>query len=225
MNLLSLRDVAKVSFFDPAKGWLAYLIICLIYLLLLVIGNNLVFTDRLYYQSFAEQFSINTIENIINLRDHYLWLGYLLIPLMVIFKVSFATICISIGAVLSTIEFKFKTIFKAVLLAECVFILAQVLYLVNLSFHLESLTLETASNYHPFTALSYLGTENVVPWLQYPLQTLNVFEFFYMVVIAWLLSRQWEEDFIESLALVVPSYGTGLILWLVLVTFLTLQVS
>lgn len=103
--------------------------------------------------------------------------------------------------------------------------MAQVLYLVNAFFHLDTLTLETASNYYPLTILSYFGTENVVQWLQYPLQTLNLFEVAYMVVIGWFLSKQWKEDFVESLAVVVPSYVTGLLLWLVFVTFITLQIS
>jgi len=75
------------------------------------------------------------------------------------------------------------------------------------------------------TILSYFGVENVVQWLQYPLQTLNVFEVLYMLVVGWILSKQWEQEFIESFAVVMPSYVTGLILWLVFVAFVTLQVS
>jgi hypothetical protein len=64
-----------------------------------------------------------------------------------------------------------------------------------------------------------------VKWLKYPFQTLNIFEILYMAAIAWLLAKQWSRDFMESLAVVLPSYVIGLVLWLVLVTFLTLQVS
>jgi hypothetical protein len=46
-----------------------------------------------------------------------------------------------------------------------------------------------------------------------------------MMAIAWLLAKQWKQDFIGSLSIVVPSYGTGLILWLVFVTFITIQVT
>jgi hypothetical protein len=116
-------------------------------------------------------------------------------------------------------------VFKTALVAEVVFIIAQIIYMINLSLHLENLTLATTANYFPFSVLSYFGAENVVDWLQYPLQTLNLFEVAYMSVIAWLLSKQWKQDFMESLAIVAPSYVTGLILWLVFVTFLTLQVS
>jgi len=85
---------------------------------------------------------------------------------MVLLKVSFSAICICIGALLSNIRFKFKTFFKAALLAEVVFIVAQVFYLNNAFFHLDTFTLETAANYYPLTMLSYFGAENVVQWLQ-----------------------------------------------------------
>jgi hypothetical protein len=161
----------------------------------------------------------------LEIQQKYWWLGYTLTPLAILLKISFATICISIGAVLSSITFKFKTVFKTALLAEVVFIIAQTIYTINLFFHADALTLATVADYFPLSALSYFGAANVVDWLHYPLQTLNSFEAAYMGVIAWLLSKQWKQGFIECLAIVVPSYATGLLLWLVFVAFLTLQVS
>jgi hypothetical protein len=91
---------------------------------------------------------------------------------------------------------------------------------------LNDLTLQNISGYFPLSALGFVGIENVnVQWAIYPLQTLNLFEVAYMGVIGWLLSKQWEEDFAESMLVVLPSYTTGLILWLVFVTFITLQIS
>lgn len=210
---------------DSLNSGIIFAVLVGIYIFLTFISNSLFFTEELYYRSFSDQLTIQSIEAFWELQEQYRWLGYVLMPLIVLLKVVFATVCISIGVVLSTIEFKFKTVFKTVLLAEVVFVIAQSIYLINLSFHLDTLTVATVSNYFPFTVLSYFGTENVVDWLQYPLQTLNVFEAAYMGLIAWLLSKQWKPNFIESLSVVVPSYGTGLILWLVLVTFLTLQIS
>ncbi|WP_141239944.1 hypothetical protein [Aliifodinibius salipaludis] len=190
-----------------------------------VIIDQYIFGKEVYIRSFSDQLTQESLEAMLGFQERYWWFGYVFTPLLLLIKLSFATVCISIGTVLSNVEFHFKNIFKVVLLAEVVFIVAQTLYLVNLSFHLDTLTLETASNYYPLTILSYFGTENVVQWLQYPLQTLNLFEVAYIVVISWLLSKQWKEDFAESMLVVLPSYATGLILWLVFVAFITLQVS
>ena len=221
-----MTEVKSKSFIDRINTWFIIGVIVLFYLFITLISNQYIFGEEVYVRSFSDKLSAQSIEAFLGVRDKYWLWGYISIPIVIALKVSFTAICISIGAVLSKIEFKFKAIFKVALLAEVVFIVAQVLYLVNAFLHLDTLTLETAANYYPLTILSYFGTENVVQWLQYPLQTLNLFEVAYIAVIGWLLSKQWkEEDFVDSLAVVVPSYATGLLLWLVFVTFITLQVS
>lgn len=189
------------------------------------ISNQFIITRDIYIRSFQSTLTIQSIESFLNVKKEYWWLGYIFIPLVVCLKVLFTALCVSIGSMLWDIKFKFRVIFKAALLGEIIFIIAQVIYLINLFFHMDTLTLQTFTNYFPLTVLSYFGTANVVDWLEYPLQTLNLFEVFYIVAIAWLLTRQWKQDFMESLAVVFPSYMTGLVLWLALVTFLTLQVS
>jgi|SRR5690625_3483644 len=220
-----MTAIDKEDKITKQNGWFLFGIIVLCYLLFTFISNQYLFGEEVYIRSFSDQLTLQNIEALWDLQEQYLWLSYVFLPLIVLLKVFFATVYISIGAVLSNIKFKFKIIFRATLLAEVVFIVAQVLYLVNLSFRLDSLTLETASAYYPFSFLSLIDANQVVSWLQYPLQTLNLFEVAYMVVIAWLLSKHWKEDFMESLAVVVPSYATGLLLWLVFVTFVTLQVT
>jgi len=215
----------KNGFLYSRNGWILFGVFVVIYSFLAFLSVQYIFTEELYYRSLSDQLTQQNIENLLGITSQYWWIDYLLTPVLLTFKVSYTTICISIGIILSNIEFKFKTIFKVALLAEVVFVIGQILHIVNLSFHSGTLTLETVSNYYPLSVLSYFGAENVVQWLQYPLQTLNLFEVVYMVVIGWLLSKQWKEDFMESLAVVVPSYATGLLLWLVFVTFIMLQVS
>lgn len=103
--------------------------------------------------------------------------------------------------------------------------ISQSIYLVNLYIHRAELTFETTANYFPLSLLSFWGAENIVSWLHYPLQTLNLFEVAYILCISWLLSKQWKPNFIESINIVLPSYGIGLLIWMVLVVFLTLQIS
>ncbi len=213
-----------ITVYNVYTGFL-FTIIITVYVIMAYVSNHYIFVEEVFFRSYSDQLSYLSIENLLDAKQQYRWLVYLFLPVILLVKIGFGAVCISIGSVLSTIKLKFKVIFKTVLLAEAVFIVAQILYLVNAFLHLDTLTLETASNYYPLTVLSYLGTQNVVQWLHYPLQTLNLFEILYMIAIAWLLAKQWKQDFMESLAIVVPSYGTGLILWVVFVTFLTLQIS
>jgi hypothetical protein len=203
------------------RGWLLLLIISGLYIFLTFFSDNWIFTEEF----FSSQLPVYSIDEIIESRERFWWGSYVVQIVVVIFKVLFAALCIFIGVVLSDIEFFFKDLFRSAIIAETIFIIAQSAYLLNLYFHRSELNLESTANYFPLSMLSFWGTENVAPWLHYPLQTLNLFEVFYILFISWLLSRQWKPDFIESLNIVLPSYGTGLLLWLVLVTFLTLQIS
>ena len=211
--------------FSKYGGRILFGFVVLCYLGLTFITNHYVFKEDIYLRSYADQLSFQGIEALMDIKQRFWWTSYLVLPFIVLLKIGFSTICISIGAVLSNVEFKFKSLLKAALVAEVIFILGQIIYIVNISLHLDAVTLQTASNYYPLTALSFWGTQNVTSWLRYPLQTLNLFEVGYVLVLSWLISQKWKPDFVESLSVVFPSYATGLILWLALVVFLTLQVS
>lgn len=204
--------------------WIIFGAIFLVYLLMTWISQEFINND-LYHRSYSGTLTKQTIENMLDLQSRYWWVSYMFIPILLLFKFLFTSICISIGTILAVIDFNFKNVFKVAIVAEVVFVIAQIIYLFNLFQNIDSLTFDTVSNHHPLSLLSFYGTENVVPWLHYPLQTLNLFEIFYILFISWLLSKQWEPDFVGSINIVLPSYGIGLLLWMVLVVFLTLQIS
>lgn len=215
----------RSHFLDATNSWFIFGIIAAIYTFLSFFTDQYILSAELYVRSLSGQLSFQSIESFLNLQENYQWVGYIFMPLLLLLKMCFAAICISIGIAFLGSDFKFKPIFKATLAAEIVFVGAQIWYTTNLYVNLSALTLQTLSNYYPLSLLSYFGTEQVVTWLHYPLQTLNLFEIIYVIVISWLLSKKWKPDFVESLSIVFPSYGTGLLLWLALVTFLSLQVS
>ena len=206
------------------QGW-TLLIIILLYTGLSIFDNTYIFTDDFFYEGLNESFSRDTIETILNSEAHLGWIGFVALLFIIIIKVLFMTFCVTTGAIFTDTSFSIKDIFQAVLYSEFIFLASQITYSLNLFFNREFLTIENAGNFYPLSVLSFFNVENVVPWLHYPLQTLNLFEVAYVICIAWLLSKQWKPNFVESLNIVIPSYGLGLLVWMVLVVFLTLQVS
>jgi len=216
----------KYPILSGVSGWVFFGVILLVYLFFAWVSQEFIYSDSLYYRSYSGTMTSQAIERILGFQSRFWWTAYAFTPILLLSKFLFASICISIGAMLSKFELKFKEIFKTAMLAEGVFILAQAIFMASLYINLNDLTLQNISGYFPLSALSFIGIENAnVQWIIYPLQTANLFEVAYMVVIGWLLSKQWKQDFVESLAVVVPSYVTGLLLWLVFVTFISLQVS
>lgn len=210
---------------EKCSGWILYIFISGAYILLAFLSDQLIFTDQLYYRSFSDQMAFQSIDRLLDILDKTWWLNYLLQPIFVLLKVTFAVVCITVGVVLMDIEFKINNIINSAIIAEVIFVITHSIYAINLYVNRTELTIESTANYFPFSVLSYFGVENVVSWLHYPLQTLNLFEATFIVFISWLLSKQWKPNFIESLNIVLPSYGIGLLIWMVLIVFLTLQIS
>ena len=225
LNKLGLIKIKKGSTTELSSGRF-FFVIGGFYLGLIWITNEYIYANDLYYQSYSGTLTNETIEGILSLQSRFWWAGYVMTPILLLFKFLFASICINIGVILSGIEIKFNKVFKVVLLAEVVFIIAQITFITILYLNLDDITLQNASGYFPFSTLSFIGIENVnAQWAIYPLQTLNLFEVFYMIAIAWLLSRKVKQNFADIFSIVLPSYGVGLLLWITLVAFLTFQVT
>lgn len=230
MNTFTNSDTTIVNeqglFIKRPLFWIVFLIFSATYIVLSWLSQQFVYNESLYFRSYSGTLTNQTIEGILGFQSRFWWTGYVITPILLSFKILFASICISIGYVLSGIEVKFKQILKIVLLSEIVFIVAQVSLIAILFAHLDEVTLQNASGFFPLSALSLIGIENVnAQWAIYPLQTFNLFELFYMLTIAWLLSKNSKQSFTDILNIVLPSYGLGLLLWITLVAFLVFQIS
>ncbi|MCG6187377.1 hypothetical protein [Maribellus maritimus] len=80
--------------------------------------------------------------------------------------------------------------------------------------------------------MELLNKNTVDPLFLYPLSLINIFELGYFLILAWLLVGVINETngerpvkFGKSLQLVTTSYGSGLLLWVVLVMFITLNLN
>jgi len=208
------------------SSWWSFGVIIITYWIIGWISQEFIYSDSFYYRSYSGTLTNQTIESMLGFQSRFWWAGYAVIPVILCLKFSFTALCISIAAIILFIEVRFKEIFKTAILAEAIFVLSQIVYTISLFLNLNDVTVQNAAGFYPLSALSFVGLENVnAQWLVYPLQTLNLFEVFYMVAIAWLLSKKWKPDFVDSLNIVIPSYGLGLLLWMTLVAFLTFQLS
>jgi len=201
------------------------LILLLMYFIINVFDQVFIFTDDFLYRNLSDELSESVIEGLVTSENRFGWISFAILPFIILLKILFTTFCVTTGAIFADTEFSIAKIFQVVIYSEFIFLISQKVYSLNLFFNRDVLTFENAGNFFPLSMLSFFEVENVVPWLHYPIQTLNLFEVAYVLCISWLLSKQWKPDFIESLNIVIPSYGLGLLVWMVLVVFLTLQVS
>lgn len=180
--------------------------------------------DGIYYQSFGEKFATDRIAKMVEQSHKWQWLGYVFIPIVVLIRISFSTICLYTGYFLSNLKVRFKTLFKVALLSDFIFVMAGLVKLVILIFFKEVNTL-TDMQFQPLSLMELFDRKAVDALLVYPLSLISVFELLYWLALAWLLTGVVEKPLGSSLKTVTSSYGTGLLLWVLFVMFLTVNLS
>lgn len=213
------------------NGWILFIILSLVNILLAFSLNYLFVSDILFYQTYGEQMALSRIDKMLELMKRWEWLGYVLIPIILLTRVSFASLCLYIGIFFVEIDIKFNRLFKIALFAEFVYFLSGFAKLVVFIFFKEVSTLSDLQ-FTPFSLLNIVDINAIDPLFLPPLGILNLFTVAYFLVLAWLIKDLINEEkekpiqnFGGALKLVVTSYGSGLFLWVVLGLFLTLNLN
>jgi hypothetical protein len=175
------------------------------------------------YNFYTEQFSIEKITEIINIKNKWLFLNYLISPLFYLFKFFSISICILIGLTLSDIKISFNKVFKITLISEFVFIIAVTVRAIYFLFFNIDFTYDEFQSYYPLSLINFFNLSELEIWMKYPLQLANLFELSYILTIAAGLSIELKFKYMKSFQIVFASYISGLILWVVFITFLTVN--
>jgi uncharacterized membrane protein len=171
---------------------------------------------------FYSNFSIEQVNGLIEQQKKWEWLGYAIIPIIYLLKISIISICIFSGLFFFNKKAKFSQLFNAVVLADMILLLPQIIKIVWFSFQ-SDYTLEDIQYFFPGSALSMFDPTQVQKWLLYPLQALNIFELGFWLLLAYQLKEYFEGDFTESFKNVALSYGSSYMVWVLFVMFLTLN--
>lgn len=204
---------------------LAFTLICLIYILVSYTWRELILTEQIYYNTYGEQVALDRIERFVNMQQRLAWIGYLLLPVIMAVKISLIAICLNIGTLSSEYRISFRQLFRAAVMAEGVFVIAAVVRTVWVIYFMDVQTLQDAQMFYPLSLLNVLDPENLEPWLLYPIQILNGFEILYWFVMAKFMQPVLNKSYRGSLGFVLSTYGVGIIVWIVLVTFLSINFS
>ncbi|TAE94209.1 MAG: hypothetical protein EAZ80_10560 [Runella slithyformis] len=214
-----------------------FLFLQLIVILCLVtaLSNYLLISNTLYFNTFAEQLSYEQIENMVMEGKKWEWLAYAMLPLVYLIKLSFVATCLSVGMLFVNNKFAFKKMFGVALVAEFVFLVPAFLKILWFTFVQTDYDLKDLQLFYPLSALNFFDYKTLETWWVYPLQTFNVFEIIYWLLLAKGLQAPLpptgefrvakEMDFEQSLGLVMGSYGVGLVLWIATVMFISVSYS
>ena len=189
-----------------------------------ILNNQFILTKELYYNSFIERLSAERIDQIVEQGRKLNFISLLFIPIVLLVKSSFTTICIFIGLIFKGFRTTYQEIFSIALKAELVFVLANVIKIFALLFFKKVDGLEDL-NYYPLSLINITGTDDLYKWLVYPLQTLNLFELGYWLLLAKGLEITCSKDFSNMLILVLSTYMLGLLIWIMIVMLFIMGIT
>ncbi len=202
--------------------------------LFLLIALHLFFTvaskevldyNELNYASLSENLAKEQIESIIIFQEKWEWAIYLIVPILLLVKLSIIAAILDIGVFFYNKEIKYSKLFSIVVKAEYIFLLVIVVKTAWLYFFVKDFTFQEVQNFYPFSVLHLVGTAGIDSWYFYPLQALNLFELAYWVVLAYLLGRAVPVKVEKAFEIVLSSYGVGFFIWVIAIMFLVLNMS
>ncbi len=206
-----------------------YLVLIIFHFALVFLSNSFIDANELVSNFYSEQLAQEQVEKLIENQEKWAWLGYSIVPLLVLLRTTLVALCLSIGKFFYNMDEceipKFKTFFRIALLGEFVLVLVGYFKFGYFYFIKTDYNLQDLQQYYPLSYINFLDLEKVQPWLIYPLQTINLFEIAYFFVLVYGMYKLLQNKYWKSFEITVVSYGTGLVIWIGLVMFITLNMT
>lgn len=218
--------------FNKYNPFIRLLILSLLMIIFSHISIMIFPINDLLYQSYSEKLTALQIKEIFELQEKWNWLSYTIIPLILLIKSSLIANVLYVGTFFfSKSKVTFKQLFNAVIKAEFIFLLIGIAKIIWFYFFQTNYTLEDLQYFYPLSALNIVGYQGLESWFIYPLQVLNLFELAYWLLLSYFVGKLafTEKDKGKPMDLgfkiVASSYGSALLLWVVVVMFFTLNYS
>lgn len=192
---------------------------------LMLLADSFLVDDSLYYEFWQDQLSHDRIEKMLEDGKKWKWLSYLLSPIFLLIKCFLIFSCLYIGCFVCQLGGRMIDLFKIVLLAHFVALLPILVKIFWFGFFRSDFGLADVYHFSPLSVIGIIDSNEIEPWLVYPLRMLNLFEVAYWCILAWQLKGFLGRDFTGSLVFVASTYGLGLLLWMVLVMFISVSFS
>ncbi|OHX67110.1 hypothetical protein NH26_12540 [Flammeovirga pacifica] len=190
------------------------------------VSNEMIISDEVWYTTYGEQLSLEQIDGIIEWNATYWWFSYLITPIILLIKVLLITFSLIIGGILFDISLSFFKTIGIVLITEFIFLIPSAIQLTWFTFFENIHSLNDLISFTPWNVFYYINKEDVLEWFIYPLSLINFFEILFVSILTYLVRRvliEKTEDQNKAFKIVAYGYGSGLVTWVVFITFLSIQ--
>ena len=220
---ISANDKTLFSDYFELNGWFVFGFISVAWLLAAYAQQEWVLTEEVYFNSLGSQMAYERIADYLSFLDRIRWVSYLALPIMLLIQVALVAFTLNVGALVADHPITYAKLFGIALRAAAVFAIA---FLVRVGILLV-IGIEHTDDVIKLDYLSLLSwVQHLVPqWLWYPIGLFNVFELCFVLALASGLKQVLSFPYPKALWFTVCSYGTGLLVWAMLIVFLNITLS
>ena len=157
----------------------------------------------------------------------FAWVSYIITPILMLLKFSTISVLIYIGVFFNDFhkELTLGKIFKVVIISELVFITASITKLLWFIFFAGNYTLDDMGFFYPLSLINLFHRSEVASYWIYPLQTVNIFQVLYILIMVLGLSRVGSLKKEVADRIVLGTYVPAIAIWIALIMFLTIDVQ
>ena len=208
-----------------AKNWHLYFFLILSTNLIIFLSQQFLITKNVYYNTFQSQLDDTRIDQVFTDQARYFWFSYFFVTIWISIRIFFVNLCLQTGALIQNIKLKFGNTLRIVLVSEFVFLLPAIIKLCWFLLIKTDYTLPEMRDFYPLSALNLFNRKDLAPVLIYPLQTFNLFEIAYWMLLAVGIRKALKSDFDSGLKVVLCGYIPALVLWMLCIMFITISLS
>ena len=203
-------------------GFLA-VVVLLVALVNFIIQHTYV-SEGLFYNSYGDRISYDRLKTLFSRWQSQQWLYLAFIPVSILLKVGFTTLCVTAGAFCVTDKTSLAANFNICLKVQYVYLLMIIFTFGDLMLVKPVNTVDDLS-FIPLSLAQALRSDHLPAWVKYPLQTANIWEVLYCLVGSYLFKLQYNVSYKKALGWFSIPYIAGLLFWTIVVIFITLQFS
>ena len=209
------------------KGLTLLIGIVLANLLLIWLSKALLINEVVFYNAFSEQLTYERSLKLFEEMNRFSWISYALTPIIMLVKFSLVSIVVYTGTVFYNVQKKISlsSVFKIVIASEIIFISGGIIKLLWFYLFAGNYDFNDLNFFYPLSIINFFNRGEVAKIWIYPMQTINIFHLIYILLISFGLSITHSLRKSDSDKIVLFSYLPALVLWIVLIMFLTIEVA
>jgi len=212
------------------NNYLHFILLVLVTLLLSYEYNYFIQTDELLVRNFSDKYTQEAINHILNFRHTWFWVSYAFVPISMYISTSLIALIISLTIWIYYLNeispnVQFSDTWRIVLFAQWSMIAAIFAKVFWFGFIHTDYTLEELASFYPLSIINFFDINKLDKLYVYPLQLINVFELIYWIVLVVGVKNLLNGTWIKSLQIVFFSYGVILIVWVVVIMFVSINLN